>query len=72
MILKIVYDYTIEPFGSDPLVDVAHEALTMFSTVFGAGIWLPDFIPPCKSLLLSPLHPPPSTYTLSTHTNTHP
>ncbi|KAI1505139.1 cytochrome P450 [Biscogniauxia marginata] len=45
MILKIVYGYTIEPYGNDPLVDLADEALTQFSQAYGAGMWLVDLMP---------------------------
>ncbi|KAL9122563.1 MAG: hypothetical protein Q9187_000877 [Circinaria calcarea] len=47
IILKIVYGYTIEPYGNDPLVDLADEALTQFSKAYGAGVWIVDLLPFC-------------------------
>lgn len=47
MILKLAYGYTIEPHGSDPLVDLADEALLQFSAAAVPGAWLVDTIPAC-------------------------
>ena len=45
IILKIVYDYTIEPDSKDPLVEVVDEALTQFSAAVVPGRWAVDMIP---------------------------
>jgi cytochrome P450 len=45
IILDIVYDYTIEPHGRDPLVDVVDEALTQVSMAFVPGKWAVDMLP---------------------------
>ena len=53
IILKIAYGYTIEPHGTDPLVDLADRAVSQFSAASQPGIWLVDIIPFRK---LSPLY----------------
>ncbi|KAL5501294.1 hypothetical protein ACEPAH_8554 [Sanghuangporus vaninii] len=45
IILKIAYGYTIEPLKSDPLVDLADEALIQFSLSTSPGAWLVDVMP---------------------------
>ena len=45
IILKIAYGYTIEPHGTDPLVDLADRAVSQFSAASQPGIWLVDIIP---------------------------
>ncbi|KAI9375047.1 cytochrome P450 [Aspergillus egyptiacus] len=45
VILKIAYGYNIEPHGSDPLVDLANEALANFSAAGTPGAWMVDTMP---------------------------
>lgn len=45
IILKVSYGYTIEPKGSDPLVDLADEALDQFSRACSPGTWMVDILP---------------------------
>lgn len=48
--LKLAYNYTIEPHGRDPLIDLADEVLDVFSRTVTPGAYLVDFIPACESL----------------------
>lgn len=45
IILKMVYDYNIEPFQPDPLIDIIDEAMLHFASAVAAGSWLVDIIP---------------------------
>ncbi|KAG9599913.1 putative cytochrome P450, partial [Aureobasidium melanogenum] len=45
LILKVVYDYTIEPFKNDPLVDLVDEAMEQFSEAVVPGRWMVDILP---------------------------
>ncbi|KAG9735521.1 putative cytochrome P450, partial [Aureobasidium melanogenum] len=45
LILKVVYDYTIEPFKNDPLVDLVDEAMEQFSEAVVPGRWMVDVLP---------------------------
>ncbi|KER00066.1 hypothetical protein AUEXF2481DRAFT_31 [Aureobasidium subglaciale EXF-2481] len=45
LILKVVYDYTIEPFEKDPLVDLVDEAMEQFSEATIPGRWMVDIFP---------------------------
>ncbi|KEQ59892.1 putative cytochrome P450 [Aureobasidium melanogenum CBS 110374] len=45
LILKVVYDYTIEPFKKDPLVDLVDEAMEQFSQASVPGRWMVDIFP---------------------------
>lgn len=45
LILKVVYDYTIEPFQNDPLVDLVDEAMEQFSEATIPGRWMVDIFP---------------------------
>jgi hypothetical protein len=45
LILKVVYDYTIEPFEKDPLVDLVDEAMEQFSEATLPGRWMVDIFP---------------------------
>ncbi|KAK1140311.1 hypothetical protein N8T08_010514 [Aspergillus melleus] len=45
VILKIVYGYTIEPHGDDPLVDHAEETMIDFSRLVLPGAWMVNFVP---------------------------
>jgi cytochrome P450 len=40
-----VYDYTIEPFEKDPLVDLVDEAMEQFSEATLPGRWMVDILP---------------------------
>jgi hypothetical protein len=48
VILKIAYGYTIESHKTDPLIDLADEALVQFSLAGQPGAWLVDIFPFCK------------------------
>ena len=50
IILKIVYDYNIEPHDKDPLVGVVKEALEQFSAAAIPGKWAVDAIPMLEHL----------------------
>ncbi|PYI05543.1 O-methylsterigmatocystin oxidoreductase [Aspergillus sclerotiicarbonarius CBS 121057] len=50
IILKLAYGYTVEPHGSDPLVDLVNRAMASFTESILPGIWLVDFIPSLKHL----------------------
>lgn len=41
----MAYGYTIEPHKSDPLVEIADQALLQFSAATVPGAWLVDTIP---------------------------
>ncbi|KAH0358314.1 putative cytochrome P450, partial [Aureobasidium melanogenum] len=45
LILKVVYDYTIEPFKNDPLVHLVDEAMEQFSEATVPGRWMVDIFP---------------------------
>ncbi|KAI0438879.1 cytochrome protein [Xylaria telfairii] len=45
IILKMVYDYNIEPFQPDPLVDRIDESMLHFASCTSPGLWLVDVIP---------------------------
>jgi cytochrome P450 len=45
LILKVVYDYTVEPFEKDPLVDLVDEAMEQFSEATLPGRWMVDIFP---------------------------
>ncbi|KAI4727065.1 hypothetical protein E4T49_05178 [Aureobasidium sp. EXF-10728] len=45
LILKVVYDYTIEPFENDSLVDLVDEAMEQFSEATIPGRWIVDVFP---------------------------
>ncbi|KAJ5473438.1 hypothetical protein N7475_003004 [Penicillium sp. IBT 31633x] len=47
-VLKITYDYNIEPHHDDPLVNLADLALQQFSSATVPGAWLVDVIPALK------------------------
>ncbi|KAF2119330.1 cytochrome P450 monooxygenase [Lophiotrema nucula] len=49
-ILKMTYDYTIEPHKQDPLVKVVDEALEQFSEAAVPGKWIVDVMPRLESL----------------------
>lgn len=46
--MKITYDYTINPHGNDPLVDLADEAVAQFALATIPGVWLVDIMPFCE------------------------
>jgi hypothetical protein len=46
--LKLSYNYTVEPHGKDPLIDLADEVLDTFSRTAGTGTYLVNFIPACR------------------------
>jgi hypothetical protein len=48
VILKIAYGYTIESNKSDPLVDLADEAMDQFSLGSRPGYWLVDIMSFCE------------------------
>ena len=50
IILKVSYGYTIEPRGTDPLIDLVEEAMGQFSEAACPGKWLVDVIPSCEPL----------------------
>jgi hypothetical protein len=45
LILKLVYDYTIEPHSNDPLVDLADHTMQEFTLATVPGAWLVDILP---------------------------
>lgn len=45
LILKITYDYTIDPHKNDPLVDMVDQALEQFSQAIVPGKWAVDIFP---------------------------
>lgn len=45
LILKVVYDYNIQPFENDPLVDLVDEAMEQFSEATIPGRWMVDIFP---------------------------
>ncbi|OJJ42400.1 hypothetical protein ASPZODRAFT_155317 [Penicilliopsis zonata CBS 506.65] len=49
-ILNIIYGYHIEPFGEDPLVRLADQAMKEFADAVVPGAWLVDVIPALKYL----------------------
>lgn len=52
IMLKLAYNYTVEPHKNDPLIDLADTALDLFSRSAATGAYLVDVIPACKWLLL--------------------
>ncbi|RFU75124.1 hypothetical protein TARUN_7126 [Trichoderma arundinaceum] len=50
IILKIIYDYTIEPSGFDPLVRLIEDVMTNFSHVMIPFTWMVDIFPALKYL----------------------
>ena len=48
IVLKIAYGYTIEPHGSDPLVDLADKGMEDFSFALLPATWAVEFLPICK------------------------
>lgn len=48
IILKLCYGYTVEPKGSDPLIELADRAMSQSSVAMTPGTWLVDIIPYCK------------------------
>ena len=53
IILKLCYGYTVEPKGSDPLIELADRAMSQSSVAMTPGRWLVDIIPSCKSIWLA-------------------
>lgn len=49
IILKLCYGYSVEPKGSDPLIELADKAMSQSSIAMTPGKWLVDVIPSCKS-----------------------
>ena len=47
IILKMVYDYTIEPYNRDPFVDLADGGIEQFSLASVPGAWIVDIMPFC-------------------------
>ena len=45
LILRILYDYKLDPYASDPLITLADRALDQFSQATVPGRWLVDLIP---------------------------
>ncbi|KAJ6101032.1 hypothetical protein N7499_000662 [Penicillium canescens] len=45
IVLKIAYGYTIEPHGSDPLVDLADKGMEDFSFALLPATWAVEFLP---------------------------
>jgi hypothetical protein len=45
IILNIAYGYTIEPHKTDPLVNIADNALEQFSAATVPGAWMVDLFP---------------------------
>ncbi|KAI1175969.1 cytochrome protein [Nemania sp. FL0916] len=45
IILKLVYGYTIDPHGPDPLVQCVETAMGHFNATFAVGAWLVDVMP---------------------------
>jgi hypothetical protein len=50
IILKIAYGYTVEPRGSDVLVDVADKVVYEFFLATAPGRWFVDLLPSCEYL----------------------
>ncbi|GLA93934.1 hypothetical protein AtubIFM57143_000787 [Aspergillus tubingensis] len=50
-ILKIVYGYTTQPHGRDPLVDLADTSTEQFGKAHTPGTWLVDSFPLCIEIL---------------------
>lgn len=50
VILKIAYGYKAEPHGSDPLVDMAGNAMINFARAGVPGAFLVDILPFCKTM----------------------
>jgi hypothetical protein len=48
VILRIIYGYTPEAHGSDPLVDLAEKAMADFADVTSPGRYMVDIFPFCK------------------------
>jgi hypothetical protein len=48
VILRIIYGYTPEAHGSDPLVDLAEKAMADFADVSSPGRYIVDVLPICK------------------------
>lgn len=57
VILKIVYGYTVEPHGDDPLVDIASQTMEEFSDATTPGRYAVDIMPMCKNSTLASLRP---------------
>jgi hypothetical protein len=55
VILKIAYGYSIDYQGTDPLIDLAEEAMDQFSLAVQPGKWLVDMLPICLFPLLLPI-----------------
>lgn len=50
VILDIIYDYTIEPHGEDPLVEIVEKALAQVSAAAVPGKWAVDLLPSLEYL----------------------
>ncbi|CEL10680.1 hypothetical protein ASPCAL13795 [Aspergillus calidoustus] len=50
VILKIAYGYSIDYQGTDPLIDLAEEAMEQFSLAVQPGKWLVDMLPILKHI----------------------
>jgi hypothetical protein len=48
IMLKIAYDYNVDPFHDDPLVNMAGDAVTVFVQNALPLKWAVDMIPQCK------------------------
>jgi hypothetical protein len=51
VVLRIIYGYTPEAHGSDPLVDQAEKAMADFADVTTPGRYMVDIFPFCKTLI---------------------
>lgn len=47
IILKIAYDYTVEPHKNDPLIDTVGDAMEKFSRAAVPGAFMVDVLPFC-------------------------
>ncbi|PYH92672.1 O-methylsterigmatocystin oxidoreductase [Aspergillus ellipticus CBS 707.79] len=50
IVLSITYGYTVEPHGSDPLVELVTRAMVQFGAAIKPGAWIVDSVPFLKSL----------------------
>ncbi len=50
IILKAIYNYTVEPHQRDPFVDLVDEGMQQFAAATMPGAWLVDSIPSRESL----------------------
>ncbi|KKA21750.1 Cytochrome P450 oxidoreductase OrdA-like protein [Rasamsonia emersonii CBS 393.64] len=50
IMLKLAYNYTVEPHKNDPLIDLADTALDLFSRSAATGAYLVDVIPALKHI----------------------